>query len=30
VEGMMVTGNNYIDKEDFLHLYPPAYKAVLN
>ena len=24
VEGMMVAGNNYINKEDFLHLYPPA------
>ena len=28
VEGMMVAGNNHIDKEDFLHLYPPARKAV--
>ena len=27
VEGMMVAGNNHIDKEDFLHLYPPARKA---
>ena len=25
--GMMVAGNNHIDKEDFLHLYPPARKA---
>jgi hypothetical protein len=24
VEGMMVAGNNHIDKQDFLHLYPPA------
>jgi hypothetical protein len=24
VEGMMVAGNNYINKQDFLHLYPPA------
>jgi hypothetical protein len=24
VEGMMVTENNYINKEDFLHLYPLA------
>jgi hypothetical protein len=28
VEGMMVAGNNHIDKEDFLHLYPPAREAV--
>jgi hypothetical protein len=30
VEGMMVARNNYINKEDFLYLYPPAHKAVLN
>jgi hypothetical protein len=24
VEGMIVARNNYIDKEDFLHLYPPV------
>jgi hypothetical protein len=30
VEGMMVARNNYIDKEDFLYLYPPACEAVLN
>jgi hypothetical protein len=30
VEGIMVAGNNHIDKEDFLYLYPPAYKVVLN
>lgn len=30
VEGMMVAGNNHIDKEDFLYLYPPAREAVLN
>jgi hypothetical protein len=30
VEGMMVAGNNYINKEDFLYLYPPACEAVLN
>jgi hypothetical protein len=30
VEGMMVAGNNYIDKEDFLYLYPPAREAVFN
>ena len=24
VEGLMVAGNNYIDKQDFLHLYPLA------
>lgn len=28
VKGMMVAGNNYIDKEDFLYLYPSAYKVV--
>ena len=28
VEGMMVAGNNHIDKEDFLHLYPSARTAV--
>jgi hypothetical protein len=26
----MVAGNNYINKKDFLYLYPPVYKAVLN
>ena len=26
----MTTGNNYIDKEDFLHLYPPAREMVFN
>jgi hypothetical protein len=30
VEGIIVAGNNHIDKEDFLYLYPPACKAVLN
>jgi hypothetical protein len=30
VEGMMVAGNNHIDKEDFLHLYPPALEEVFN
>jgi hypothetical protein len=30
VEEMMVAGNNHIDKEDFLYLYPPAREAVLN
>jgi hypothetical protein len=30
VEGMMVAGNNHIDKEDFLHLYPPAREKVFN
>jgi hypothetical protein len=24
VEGLMVAGNNYIDKQDFLYLYPTA------
>ena len=28
VEGMMVAGNNYIDKQDFLYLYPPAHIKV--
>jgi hypothetical protein len=28
VEGMMVAGNNHINKEDFLHLYPSACEAV--
>ena len=28
VKGIMVAGNNYIDKEDFLYLYPPAREAV--
>ena len=28
VEGMMAAGNNHIDKEDFLHIYPSARKAV--
>ena len=28
VGGMMAAGNNYIDKEDFLHIYPSARKAV--
>lgn len=30
VEGMMMAGNNHIDKEDFLHLYPPARETVFN
>jgi hypothetical protein len=30
VEGMMVAGNNHINKEDFLHLYPPAQDKVFN
>jgi hypothetical protein len=30
VEGMIVARNNYINKEDFLYLYPPAHKAVFN
>jgi hypothetical protein len=30
VEGMMVAGNNHIDKEDFLHLYPPAREMIFN
>lgn len=30
VEEMMVAGNNHIDKEDFLHLYPPAREKVFN
>jgi uncharacterized small protein (DUF1192 family) len=30
VEGMMVAGNNHIEKEDFLHLYPPARDKVFN
>lgn len=30
VEGMMTAGNNHIDKEDFLHLYPPAREMVFN
>jgi hypothetical protein len=30
VEGMMEAGNNHIDKEDFLHLYPPAREEVFN
>jgi hypothetical protein len=28
VEEMMMAGNNHIDKEDFLYLYPPACEAV--
>ena len=28
VEEIMAIGNNYINKEDFLHLYPPAHKKV--
>ena len=28
VEGMVVAGNNHIDKEDSLNLYPPACEAV--
>lgn len=28
VEGMMVVGNNHINKEDFLHLYPSTCTAV--
>jgi hypothetical protein len=30
VEGMMVAGNNHIDKEDFLHLCPPAREMIFN
>lgn len=30
VEGIITTGNNHIDKEDFLHLYPPAREVVFN
>jgi hypothetical protein len=30
VEGMMVAANNHINKEDFLHLYPPACEKVFN
>jgi hypothetical protein len=30
VEGMMIAGNNHIDKEDFLHLYPPPRDMVFN
>jgi hypothetical protein len=30
VEGIIVAGNNHIDKEDFLYLYPPAHEVVLN
>jgi hypothetical protein len=30
VEGMMVARNNHINKEDFLHLYPPAQDKVFN
>ena len=29
-EGMMAAGNNHIDKEDFLHLYPSAREKVFN
>ena len=28
VEEIMGAGNNYINKEDFLYLYPPTYKRV--
>jgi len=28
VEGMMAADNNYIDKKDFLSLYPPACEKV--
>ena len=28
VKGMIVAGNNYINKEDFLYLYPPAREEV--
>ena len=28
VKEMMMAGNNHIDKEDFLYLYPTAHKAV--
>jgi hypothetical protein len=28
VEGIIVAGNNHIDKEDFLHLYPSARERV--
>jgi hypothetical protein len=28
VEEMMAAGNNHIDKEDFLHLYPPTHEEV--
>jgi hypothetical protein len=27
---MMVARNNYINKEDFLHLYPPAHEMIFN
>lgn len=30
LEGLMAAGNNHIDKEDFLHLYPPARAKVFN
>ena len=30
VKGMMMAGNNHIDKEDFLHLYPPAREMIFN
>ncbi|ODM14306.1 hypothetical protein SI65_10303 [Aspergillus cristatus] len=30
VEELMVAGNNHIDKEDFLHLYPSAREKVFN
>jgi hypothetical protein len=30
VEGVMVTRNNHINKEDFLHLYPLAQDKVFN
>ena len=30
VEKMMIAGNNHIDKEDFLHLYPPTRKKVFS
>jgi hypothetical protein len=28
LEEMMIAGNNYINKDDFLYLYPPARAAV--
>ena len=28
VKEIMATSNNYIDKEDFLHLYPPTHEKI--
>ena len=30
VEEIMIANNNYINKKDFLHLYPSVYKKVFN